>query len=159
MRQAGGKQAEMAGPYLSVAVLCEKVLREQNGVFSAIRIVDRSTITHVGPDVPDEMPPTKVDLTALVILKAGDARGRYALRLQPERPSGHKMDPLDFAIRFDAGPDQGQALVLPLQMEVDEEGLYWLDLFFVPGRGEKEKLLTRMPLTVSYQPQRISPPG
>lgn len=145
----------MAGPYLTVAVLCEKVLQEQDGVLSAIRIVDRFTARAVGAEVPDQMPTMTVEPTLLVIVKAGDARGRFALKLQPERPSGQKMPALDFYIRFDGAPDQGQALVLPMKMEVEEEGLFWLDLFFVAAPGE-EQLLTRMPLTIRYEPQRTS---
>ncbi|MGI9081012.1 MAG: hypothetical protein ACR2FZ_01855 [Thermoleophilaceae bacterium] len=148
----------MAGPFLQTAVLCEKVLTEANGVFSAIRIVDRFTTHATGADVPDEMPPGVIDLTALVIVKAGDARGRFAIRLRPERPSGRQMDAIDFPIRFDGGPDQGQGLVLPMQMEMDEEGLYWIDVFLVARSGQAETLMTRMPLTIRYQPQRINPP-
>ena len=37
------------GPYLSAALLCEKVLEEKDGVKSAIRIIDRVTRTVTGP--------------------------------------------------------------------------------------------------------------
>lgn len=148
----------MAGPFLQTALLCQKVLTEEDGVFSAIRIVDRFTTHAAGPDVPDEMPPGIIDLTALVIVKAGDARGRFGIRLRPQRPSGQQMDAMDFPIRFDGAPDQGQALVLPMQMQMDEEGLYWIDVFLVDRSGQKEDLLTRMPITIRYQPQRINPP-
>jgi len=145
----------MPGPFLAAAILCEKVLVEQDGVFSAIRIVDQINHAIVGPDVPDELPTITIDLTALVVLKAGDARGRYAVRLRPEKPSGQRMPPAEFAVRFDAGPNQGSALLLPMRLEVDEEGLYWIDVHFVADRGSGDgELLTRMPLTVSYQPQR-----
>lgn len=148
----------MPGPYVAVAVLCEKVLQEQDGVLSAVRIVDQLTQGAVGPEVPDEMPPLAITLTALVVLKAGDARGRFAVRLRPEFPSGQQMPPVEFAVRFDGRPNQGQALVLPLNLEVSEEGLYWFDVLFVAERGAAEdQLLSRMPLTVSYQPQRTIP--
>ena len=50
------------GPYLSAAFFCEKVLVEQDGVKSAIRIVDRVTRTVVHPNPPPEMEPFDYDM-------------------------------------------------------------------------------------------------
>lgn len=149
----------MPGPYLAVAVLCEKVLQEQDGVLSAVRIVDQLTQGAIGPEVPDDMPGLLINLTALIVLKAGDARGRFAVRLRPELPSGQQMPPAEFAVRFDGASNQGQALIMPLNLEVEEEGLYWFDVLFVAQRGGDDQLLSRIPLLVSYRPQRTTPQG
>ena len=45
------------GPYLAVAVFCEKVLVERDGVTSAIRLVDRVNRSAVGPESPEVMEP------------------------------------------------------------------------------------------------------
>jgi hypothetical protein len=37
--------------------------------------------------------------------------------------------------------------------EVTEEGTYWFDVLFSPGSGLEDRLLTRIPLRVVYQPQ------
>jgi hypothetical protein len=34
------------GPYLAIAVICEKALHEQDGVISLIRIIDRCSDEH-----------------------------------------------------------------------------------------------------------------
>lgn len=65
------------GPYLAMALLCEKVLREADGVLSLIRIVDRITVSFSGPDAPVQMPPAPVNLTLVVGFKSGFARGPY----------------------------------------------------------------------------------
>lgn len=41
------------GPFLSAALLCEKVLVEQDGIKSAIRIIDRVTHAVLGPTLCD----------------------------------------------------------------------------------------------------------
>ena len=41
---------ERGGPWLQVAVLCEKVLQEVTGTLSAIRIVDRLTAISQDPN-------------------------------------------------------------------------------------------------------------
>ena len=61
-----GMPLGVGGPYLSVAVLCEKVLREADGVSSIIRIVDRITVSAKGKEAPPDMPPVPVNLTAVI---------------------------------------------------------------------------------------------
>jgi hypothetical protein len=45
------------GPYLSAALLCEKVLVEQDSVKSLIRIFDRTIHASSGADAPQAMQP------------------------------------------------------------------------------------------------------
>lgn len=147
--------ARMAGPFLQAAFFCERVLQEADGVVSAIRIVDQQTQFVAGPEVPNEMPPVVLSTTVLIALKAGDARGRYGVRIAPEAPSGQQLPALNVPVNFLGGSgEQGIHIVLPLQMQLVEEGLYWFDVLWVDDRAEEsELLLTRMPLRVVYQPQ------
>ena len=153
----------MPGPYLIAALFCERVLQEQDGVLSAIRIIDQTVHTVAGPgaDVPGEMPPMLVAVTALIMLKPGDARGRYTIRIRPEKPSGEQMPPLEAPVRFEGGEgDRGANLIVPIQMQVEDEGLYWFDVLWVDERAPKdqqETLLSRIPLRVVYQPLRLPP--
>ena len=142
--------APPGGPYLQVAVLCEKALQEQDGVLSLIRIVDRITTTAIGPDAPAEMPPVPVNLTAVIVLKAGQARGRYGLRIGLEAPSGLDAGPDVHLPVFLEGEDRGVNLVVAVNLQAEQEGLYWFNVFF----GDDEVLLTRIPLRIVYQPQR-----
>lgn len=137
------------GPYLSAAVLCEKVLREQDGVLSVIRIVDRITHTIADPNPPDEMPPVPLAFTALVAFKSGEARGSYTLRLRPEDPSGTQLSAMDQQVLFEGEGDRGANIVVDFNFVAEMQGLYWIDVLF------QDDLVTRMPLRVIYQPQRV----
>jgi hypothetical protein len=140
------------GPYLTAAVLCEKVLREQDGVLSAIRMVDQVTQAATGPEVPAQMPPMTVNLTALLVIRSGEARGRHTISVRPEDPSGVRSQAADVSVQF-LGEDRGPSLLLDVALEVTQEGLYWIDVIL-----NDQTLLTRMPLRVIYQPQRTGPP-
>jgi hypothetical protein len=74
------------GPFISAALLCEKVLIEQDGVKSVIRIVDRVTRTVIGPNPPETMEPFDYEIALLVRLKSGWARGSYLLRVELVKP-------------------------------------------------------------------------
>ena len=148
---------ENSGPYLQAAFFAETVLQEPNGVVSAIRIVDQQTQLAVGADVADEMPPLVATMTIFISVKPGETRGRYSLRIAPEAPSGQKMPELTLPVNFAGEPDRGVQFVLPTQLQLSEEGLYWFDVIWVDGRGNAERLLTRMPLRVVYQPQPNPP--
>lgn len=147
----------MPGPYLQAALICEKVLQEQDGVLSVIRVVDRHTATVLGPEVPADMPPVAVNATVLVILKQGDAIGRYAIKLRPEAPSGQQLPTLEVPVQFVEGAgEQGVNIVIPMNLQLQEEGLYWFDVIWSdPRGGAEEGLLTRVPLRVMYQPQQL----
>jgi hypothetical protein len=134
-----------------VAVLCEKVLQEADGVISLIRIVDRLIQSTVGPGVPEEMPPFPVNLTAVIVLKSGSARGRHSIRLTIEAPSGEQMPQEAIMPLLLEGEERGINVVLNLGFMAEHEGLYWFNVHF----GTQDVLLTRIPLRVIYQPQRL----
>lgn len=135
---------ESGGPYLQMAIFCERVLQERDGVISAIRIIDRITRAASGPATPEEMPPVPVNLFVLLAFKSGSARGRHTVHLRPEDPSGLKLAETSLPILFEA-EDQGAVITLNLGFEAQHEGLYWFDVSL------DEELITRMPLRVVYQ--------
>ena len=59
---------------------------------SIIRIIEHYQVGDVGPDVPDQMPHTVLQATAVITLIPGNARGRYGIRLRPYLPSGQELD-------------------------------------------------------------------
>lgn len=139
--------AESTGPHLAIAVVCEKVLQEQDGVLSIIRVIDRVTVSAVGADAPKEMPPTNLSFFVVVALKSGAARGRHTLALRPESPSGQQLGTMELPVHFE-GEERGANVVANFILSADEEGLYWIDVLFA------DELLTRVPLRVLYAPQR-----
>jgi hypothetical protein len=130
------------------------VLEDKDGVLTLIRIVDTLTRTAMGPDVPDEMAPFTLEGYRLVVsLKSDRARGRYSVKIRPEDPSGTQLAAVELPVHLEGG-ERGVNLIVDLSFPVELEGLYWFDILFVSGRGV-ERLLTRIPLRVRYQPQRV----
>jgi len=134
-------QEPLYRPYLAMAILCERVLREADGVISVIRVFDRSMVT--GPT--EEMPPTNIPLTLVISFKSGFMRGKGVVRLNPKSPSGKDLPGLQFPVLFEGDDDRGIAIVATLGFLVQEEGLYWFDVLV------QEEVVTRIPLRVLYQ--------
>lgn len=132
------------GPYFQAAVLCEKVLVEQDGVKSAIRIFDRHTRTVAGPTPPPEMEPFTMEASLLVKFKSGAARGSHQLRVIIEKPSGESTPILNQAVLFEGEDDRGTDIVGSLTLNLDMTGLYWFDIFLDDTR------ITRVPLRIVY---------
>ena len=135
------------GPFLSAALLCEKVLVEQDGVKSAIRIVDRVTRTAVGPSPPDEMEPFDYDVTLLLKLKSGSARGVFPIEVRLLKPSGESPTPLRQNVLFEGEEDRGVDIVGNIKIRFDQSGIYWFAIYLGGN------CLTQIPFRVIYIPQ------
>lgn len=140
------------GPYVNAASFCENTLIGEDGTLSLIRMIDTVTQTATGPDPPATMPAFVVRTKLAVVLKAGEARGRYAIKLRPEAPDGRQLPEQEQAIQLEGGYS-GINVITDVQVAVELEGVYWFDIIFVAGPGE-ERLLTRVPLRVMYLPQK-----
>ena len=130
------------GPYLNSAVLCERVLQEQDGTASLIRIVDRIIVFASGPD--EAIAPQPVGLFAFLNFRSGKARGSHYVVIQQERPSGVRQPETKLSVLFE-GEDRGVNLIVSLNVVADEEGLHWFDI------GLDEMFVTRVPLRVVHQ--------
>ncbi|SRR5712692_2430913 len=147
--------APPGGPYVQSALICEKTLTDADGVMSIIRVVDRMTIQAVGTEPPADMPPQQLPLNVVLMLKSGDARGRHALKFRPEAPGGEQRPALEIQLNLE-GDERGNNVNVDLRgFVIDREGLWWFDVLF----GDNETLLTRIPLRVIYQPQRVLATG
>jgi len=139
------------GPYLNAALICEKILREQDGVVSAIRIIDR--LTHSVPG-PDTMQPFAYRLCLLLAFKSGQALGNYTISIQPIKPgTAEKMPAAVYPVNFEQPDDRGIGICADMQIEFDVPGLWWFDIYLT-GQGEARRV-TRIPFRVIYLPQPI----
>lgn len=133
----------MPGPYVQLAAFCEKVLMEQDGVPSLIRVVDRITVVLQG-GAPAEMPEGGLLNTTLVVaLKADDARGRFPVTVRPQEPSGVYLPGQTMDVTFE-GDERGVNLFLTMGIAAIE-GLYWFEVLV------NDIVLTRVPLRIIYQ--------
>ena len=135
---------EGTGPWLIAAVLCERVLQERDGTMSVIRIVDRVTATTQDEKSPEEMPPVPVNLKALITLKSGEAKGNYAVTVQPVFPSQRKGPVITMPVLLE-GEDRGVNLIFDVRFKASEQGVYWFDVMI------RDEVVTRIPLRVLYQ--------
>ncbi len=153
---AGSQQAtpQADGPWVQMALFCEKVLTEKDGVLSVVRVIDQVTARGtVLPEKPNTMPPVAITMTAVLAFKAGksDARNtKHVLTIKCTDPSGKSLDGSQVELPFlfgASGENAGAQVVANMGLEVDETGIYWFDIF-VDGQR-----LTRMPLRISYVTQ------
>jgi hypothetical protein len=129
------------GPYVQVATICQSALHENTGPLSLIRITDRVGVPGTTPD----MPPTQLqNLTLVIVLKAGEMRGRYNVKITTTF-NEQKLGEIEIPVLFEAD-DRGVGIILPTSLGVREEGVYWFEVDLV-GIG----FLTRIPLRVMYQ--------
>lgn len=130
------------GPFVGAALICEKVLKETDGVASFIRVVDRINVQ--GPT--DELPPNMVIPLALVLnLKVGDARGKHKVTFRPETPSGQTLPEVSLQVLFEGDGDRGVNVNLNYGLKVEHEGLHWFDVFV------DSEMITRIPLRIIYR--------
>ena len=144
---------EKGGPYLEAALLCEKVLTEQDGVKSVIRIIDRVNRTATGPSPPTEMEPFEYDIFLLLKFKSGRARGVHTVKVQPAKPSGELMKPLINNVLFEGEEDRGVDIIAQMHFTFDQTGIYWLHVYL------NDVQITQVPLRVIYIPQLRQLPG
>jgi hypothetical protein len=134
----------IGGPFLQIAVFCEKVLQEKDGVVSAIRIIDRSLITISGENVPDPTPPINIPVVLLVRVKSGDASGKHELRIKPISPSGKELATFNFPFVLGGG-ELAANLIMNYSLKAEESGLYWFEVIL------NDILITKISLNVIYQ--------
>ncbi len=140
---------EIGGPYLIMAVLCEKALQERDGVLSVIRVVERITITPP-PGAPEQMPPANLNFAFVVSIRAGMVQGQMNLRMVLTTPTGTDNQMGSIPVLLE-GQDRGVNLVTNLNLIVGEQGLYWISGYL------EEQLLTKVPLRIMYQRIGIGP--
>ena len=142
--------ADTGGPYVAAAFFCEKVLIEQDGVASVIRMFDRMTVhaqsTTQNAQAPEALPQMAVGVTLYLLLRAGKARGRHRIDLTIELPSGIRHEhPQKQYVQFE-GEERGAQMIADMQLPVIGEGLYW---FEIAVEGD---FVTKIPLRIHYQP-------
>lgn len=145
------------GPHIAIATLCEKVLIEQDGVISIIRVVDRLIQTATGTDPPEQMPPFLVQegsLRMVIALKADQARGRCIIKVVLEDPSGQRVPVGQQDVTLQPGGG-GANLNIGMNLAIQYEGTHWFDVMLGGPRNQQDQLMTRVPLQVVYSRQHV----
>lgn len=136
-------------PSLRIAALCERVLEEKDGSLSLIRLIDRLVITAEGTDVPTELPPGQVPLTALMSWING--LGNYEAKIRVDFPEGNSFESPTLPFYLDS-LDKVQNLIVRLVLPVKRQGVHWFNFML----GDETK--SRVPLRVIYQRKQLPRP-
>jgi hypothetical protein len=133
---------DLMQPWVQVAAFVNIAMHEPapGGWMSLIRIMDRFFV----PGTTLEMPPTPLQTTLVIMLKSGNMRTTASLRIRPRSPAKKEMPAIEIPVLFE-GDERGVNVILPVVMMVEEEGIYWFDVFI------DEQLFTRIPIRVVYQ--------
>lgn len=137
------------GPFLQAAIFCEKVLQEKDGVLSAIRLVDRFTLSSSAEGVPDLMPAINIGISILIAFKSGGAKGKWELKVKPVAPSGQELPGFVGPVLFE-GEERGASVVIQYGLAAKEEGIYWFDVIL------NNELITKMPLRIIYEKTQVT---
>lgn len=133
---------EKARPYLIAALLCDRVLQEENGTVSIIRLADRLGYQTMG--LPEGTKPG-MQLQGLVAVKSGPVTGNHVIKVFIENPNGKRQEILAYPVTF-MGKDHGQNIIMNLAFGIEVDGLYWFDVVL------DDEVLTRIPLTIVQEP-------
>jgi len=131
------------GPYLKAAVFCDRVIEGKDNVLSLIRVVDRLMTTAAGANPPKDMPTASFQMSVVIMLISGKARGRHDVRIEREAPNGERKKIWEGSVQLE-GENKGHNLNLGLSETFEYEGVYWYDIFV------EDELLTRSPFQVGY---------
>ena len=131
----------LSGPYVATALLCEKLMVEQDGVLSIIRMVDR----FIRPRPTRRYPLSQFELRYSFVCGLDLWVPR---ELQHKKPQLFKPDSHAPTIEIEREAFLRNARHWsqhrnPILMSADEEGLYWIDVLF-------EGSASRVPLRVIF---------
>lgn len=135
------------GPYLQMAVLCEKVHVDPDGSASILRVTDQITIGADGSNGNLAMAKRVITLSLALSFNPGTSRARHIIRVRPTDEGAVAPDrelDLDFS-----GANRSGNIVLPLELEITSDGLYWFDVYLDGA------LVTRVPLHVRIEGLRL----
>ena len=112
------------GPYVALAVLCQRIDLQPDGTANLIGIVDGLSIDD--PSDPGT-PPLILNLRAVIALRGGSVRGPRRITFRGWFPSGSEGLTADKMVTFtDERP--AVTLNLPLELELPEIGTYVFDV-------------------------------
>jgi len=129
-------------PYLIAALFCENVLHEQDGVLTAVRIIDRIFVQRLSAAQKQGAATDMVAINLFVSFKGGGYSGKGKLKMAPVSPSGKELKTQETEVEFPPQPNAGINLVIRGLIAFREEGVHWFRIYF------NEDLVTQTPLDV-----------
>jgi hypothetical protein len=121
------------------------MLREQDSVLSAIRIVDKWTVRGPSPTIP----PTVIQASLTILFKGGIYRGQAQVTVTPITPSNNRLQPIILPLLFEDPDDKGAGVILPMAFPIQEDGPYWFEVA-LSRHGLPSDVVTYVPMRIVY---------
>ena len=133
----------MPRPYVTAALLCERVIQEKDESLTIVRVADKIQyqLQGVGGAVLPEGIKPVVPIQGVISIKSGPVTGEHAIKVFAVKPNGQRKEIFAHQVTFQGG-DHGQNIIMNIGLGVEEDGLYWFDVVF------DEEILTRIPLMI-----------
>lgn len=113
-----------AGPFVAMAVFCQRVDLQPDGSADVIGVVDGVALT---PQEPGDAPPLVLNLRAMIALRAGEVRGARTIGIRGTYPSGAEGLNASKVVQFtDARP--AVTFNAPVELELPETGIYRFEI-------------------------------
>jgi hypothetical protein len=138
------------GPFLLMAVLCQRADQDQYGALNVINVLEQLVVGTDAPNAPVEFPGFRLESQLVVSLASGTLRGERLVSIVPVEPTGDTLEPVTNRVQFD-GNDHRVTIVANVSLDVAHTGVYW---FRVMMNGNE---LTRIPLRIGYERSRRQP--
>jgi hypothetical protein len=129
-------EVRSSGPFVGLAVLCDRVDRQPDGSTDLIGIVDGFSLD--SPFLDKAAPNMSMRLNAVIALRAGDLRGSHTVAVRGRYPAGLDGPMVSRLVEFtDETP--AATLLIPVEIELEHVGTYWFDVLF------DQRTITRIP--------------
>jgi len=142
--------AASGGPYLLMAVLCERAQQDQYGSFSVMNVLEQLVAGTDSPDAPEKMPTFRFQGSLAISFASGKATGNHTLSVIPVEPSGSRLDAVSQVIQL-KGEDHRATFVSNVSMDITDEGVYWFEVSL------DRRVVTRIPLKIRYERSYVQP--
>jgi hypothetical protein len=126
----------ISGPFVSLAVFCDEVIRDRQGLTSLARLTELIVILDEGP--------AELPIKGVIWTHAGEARGVHSLHAVVRDQSGHAIS-TEFWQRLEFfHEDESVLTVIDFVLRPTDEGLHWLEVSI------DRRLTTKAPLVIRW---------
>ena len=115
------------GPYLLMAVLCQRADQDQYGSFNVINVLEQLVVGSDDPGAPEEFPGFRLEAQLVVSLASGEKRGDATIMIEPTDPKLNRLEPVSQTVTF-SGEDHRVTIVSNVSLDVEHTGVYWFNV-------------------------------
>jgi hypothetical protein len=131
------------GPYLLMAVLCQRADQDQYGSFNIINVLEQLVVGSDDPNAPAEFPGFRLEAQLVVSMASGDRRGDAEITIEPVDPKLTRLEPVSQSVRF-SGEDHRVTIVSNVSLDVEHTGVYWFSVSL------DDTVVSWIPLRIGY---------